>query len=156
MAPLGGRKGATMDSDKSESPFGPVIYGYSRSQAIEDGILADMDAGDLRGMAKQAGIAFPVAMTTTAFHAYVWPVDDPEAEDRLRDLGQDPKGRAWDVLWMLRFAIRAGRGGDTIRFQLRVVPNSGRKQAQTVTLKAVCGPADDMSPCITIMLPDED
>ena len=32
----------------------------------------------------------------------------------------------------------------------------GRHKQEIVTLKAVCGPNDDASPCITIMNPDED
>src|ERR1019366_7436165 len=42
--------------------FGDVIYSYTRKQAIEDGVLVDITE-----MAKEAGIKYPVAITSTAF-----------------------------------------------------------------------------------------
>jgi len=37
-----------------------------------------------------------------------------------------------------------------------VKPHDGSRTQRLVTLKAVCGPSDDGSPCVTIMRPDED
>ena len=42
--------------------FGNVIYSYTRKQAIEDGVLVD-----ITDVAKEAGIKYPVAITSTAF-----------------------------------------------------------------------------------------
>src|ERR1035441_4682796 len=78
---------------KDESPFGEVIYSYSRSQAVADGVQVDVTK-----TAQEAGIKFPVFLTRTVYDAFV--TVPPEVT------GQDEAGRLWDVVWMLRFAIR--------------------------------------------------
>ena len=121
-----------------------VIYAYTRAQALEDGVLVDVSE-----MAKDAGIKFPVALTSAVYGKYI------EVPDGIT--GQDVGGRLWDILWMFRCA--AGRcQGDTLHFQLYVRNhNRGRLDYQDlVTLKAVCGPGDQGEPVITVMPPDED
>jgi hypothetical protein len=120
-----------------------VISSYTRAQALEDGVLIDVSS-----VAKEAGIKFPVAMTSTVWGEYV---EVPEGVNC-----QDERGRLWDILWMLR--CNARRGGDTLFFKL-YVRNHNRERLDSrdlVTLKAVCGPGDTPEPVITIMLPDED
>jgi len=111
-------------------------------------------------MVAEAGFRYPVAMTATAFCRYVSPL---EGDDEKLAPCQDIKGRLWDVLWMLKLAIRHGLGGEIVRFCLRVVPNVpagysklNPPKPKLVHLKCVCGPDDDGSPCLTIMLPEED
>jgi len=53
-----------------EEVFGPVIYSYSREQAIRDGVLVDVSS-----MAKEAGIVFPVAVTQRVWSEYIVPDD---------------------------------------------------------------------------------
>lgn len=121
-----------------------LMHAYTRAQAIEDGFLVDVTE-----VAREAGIKFPVALTHSVWCQYV---EVPEGVE-----GQDERGRLWDVLWMLVFAIRtwnAKEPGDALLYKLHV-RNDNRK-AELVTLKAVCGPADDGSPCITVMEPTED
>lgn len=125
--------------------FGDVIASYSRAQAHEYGLLVDVSE-----MAKEAGIRFPCSMTRAAWtEAVEWTREEPH---------QDESGRLWDVLWMLVNAMRASRrGGQVCRFQVLRIPNTGRGQrARTLHLKAFCGPGDDPSPVLTIMLPEED
>lgn len=125
-----------------------VISTYSRAQAIEDGVLADVDAL-FPGMAREAGIRYPVAMTGTAFGQYV---AVPEGVT-----GQDPRGRMWDVLWMLRHAIKAAPPGQNeIIFRLHVRNDNRDRTPPLITLKAICGPGDTPEPIITILLPEED
>jgi hypothetical protein len=120
--------------------FGEPIHTYTRQQAIDDGFLVDVS-----NMAREAGIVFPVAITRAAWDDCVeW----AEADSK-RQTYQDESGRLWDVLWMLRCAVK--RGGSEIRYQLY----RGIKP-RLVTLKAICGPGDDGEPVITIMLPEED
>ena len=121
--------------------FGDVIYSYSRMQALEDGVLVDVS-----DLGREAGIKFPVAMTNGVWAEYV---NVPAGV-----IGQDEQGRAWDIVWMLRMAIASGKGGQEIRYSLLVRRDNHRPKVGT--LKAVCGPGDDMEPVITIMLPDED
>ena len=79
-----------MPNPGNATAFGPVIFAYTRAQAIEDGILVDVSE-----TAREAGFKIPVAVTRT-----VW--------DRIIALPegyrgfQDERGRLWDVLWMAR------------------------------------------------------
>jgi hypothetical protein len=120
-----------------------LISSYSRAQAIEDGVLVDVSS-----RAREAGIKFPVALTSA-----VWGrcVEVPPGV-----VCQDEAGRLWDVLWMLKCAIRRSDGGAVLYFRLNVRNDNREHTPPLVGLKAVCGPDDDASPCITVMLPEED
>ncbi len=142
--------------------FGKVIFSYTRKQAIEDGILVDLTDPSFTfrpglNILKEAGIIFPVAITYTAFVRAVQELGEPLPPC------QDLSGRLWDVLTMLKFAIRNGKDESTLFFSVRVQnwvrvngKRTTRAKLETVQLKAVCGPGDTPEPCITIMLPDED
>lgn len=120
-----------------------VIFAYTRKQAIADGVLVDVTE-----TAMEAGFAFPVALTEAAWAECVAVPRGVEC--------QDEAGRLWDVLSMLRFAVKGGGGrGSEVRYSL-YVQNACGEEPELVTLRAVCGPDDDGSPCITVMLPDED
>lgn len=132
--------------------FGEIIHSYSRREAIEDGVLVDLMQGEDEKMARSLGFRFDIAMTSAAYEAAVVPSSG--------DLppGQDRKGRLWDVLWMLKLAIRKSSGDCRIvRFALQVVSfKDGRATNELLDLKALSGPGDRGEPIITIMLPDED
>ena len=126
------------------SPFGEVIFAYTRKQALADGVQVDVST-----TAKEAGIKFPMFLTRAVFDAYV--AVPPEVT------GQDEAGRLWDVVWMTRFAIlRARPGVDRIPVALYV--RNDNRAARLVKLIATCGALDmdDAQPAITVMLPDED
>jgi hypothetical protein len=132
-----------MSTDQNKSPFGEVIFSYTRKQALADGVQVDVSA-----TAKEAGIRFPVFLTRTVFDAYV--TVPPGAN------GQDEPGRLWDIIWMTRYAIqRAKPGIDRVPVEL-YVRNDGK--AKLVKLVAECGPLDidDAQPAITVMLEGED
>jgi hypothetical protein len=123
---------------------GIVIHSYSRKEAIDDGVLIDVT-----DTAREAGFQIPVAVTSS-----VWS-DCVTVPDGV--VGQDERGRLWDVLTMLFFAVRNLRNsGSIIRYQLHVRNDNRDAEPPLVELKAICGPGDDESPCITIMFPDED
>jgi len=133
--------------------FGKVIYSYSRAQAIEDGVLADASE-----MGRQAGIKHPVAVTEAVYDEYV------RVPKALKGL-QDEAGRLWDILWMFAYAVRSKQiNGNEGLFEVSFLMwegknrenDHGKGRQEGITLKAVCGPNDDASPCITIMKPDED
>ena len=128
----------------NNSPFGEVIFAYTRKQALADGIQVDVTA-----TAKEAGIKFPMFLTRAVFDAYVAVPDGVS--------GQDEAGRLWDVVWMTRFGIlRARSGVDRIPVALYV--RNDDRAARLVKLIAQCGPLDmdDPQPAITVMLTDED
>jgi hypothetical protein len=125
-----------------------IISSYTRTQAIEDGMLVDVTA-----TAKEAGFVYPVAMTAAAWADCVAWTD----EDTKRQAPQDEFGRLWDVLWMAKMAAKGGGGGTEILYSLHRVPRGGNgHQPRLTQLKMVCGPGDTPEPVITIMLPDED
>ena len=122
------------------SVFGPVIYAYTRADALRNGELIDVTA-----TAAEMGYRVPVAVTRAVWVGVVEPDDTP---------GQSIEGRLWDVLWMLHYAIKTGPGsGSTIRFQLYALIGG---VSRLVTLKAVMGPGDEGEPVLTVMWPDED
>ena len=124
-----------------------LVFSYSRRQALEDGVLVDVSE-----MAREAGFRYPVAITRAVWDGVVTPDHESRA---MGQMGQSEAGRLWDVLTLLRVAIRRSRGpAQTLEFQVLVVDRETSRR--TVTLKAACGPDDDWSPCITVMFPQED
>ena len=118
-----------------------LIHRYTRAQAVADGVLVDVTA-----TAKEAGITYPAAVTRAVFERYI----------RVPDgvIGQDERGRAWDVLWMLRFAIARSPEGDFLLYTVFV--RNDNAGPRPVKLKALCHPGDEGEPVITVLLPDED
>lgn len=128
--------------------YGEPISVYSRAQAIEDGFLVDLMQEETIAAVKEAGFRYPVAMTIAAFSATIGAPDVPLPP------GQDIQGRLWDVLYMLRCAIkRPGGGSDRVKFCVSVF--DGAKH-NTVNLWSSVGPGDTHAPVITIMLQGED
>jgi len=122
-----------------------IVYAYSRSQAIADGVQVEVTK-----TAHEAGIRFPVFITRGVFELCIAVPPGVSC--------QDEAGRLWDVVWMLRFAIlRARPNVQRIPVAL-YVRNSNHERPRLVKLVATVGPLDidDPQPAITVMLPDED
>lgn len=130
--------------DSESSLFGPVIYAYTRVQALADGVLVD-----LSDLALEAGFRWPVAVTERLFHAYLVPSLE------LASDGQSIEGRTWDLLNILRVAILGSKDDSYITFSVLFQMAPG-KSPLSVDLVAVCGPGDHGEPVLTILLPDED
>lgn len=119
-----------------------VIHTYTRKQAIEDGVLVDVSVA-----AKEAGINFPVAVTSAVWALYVVP------SEKLEGCGQSVSGRLCDLLWMFRMnALKTN--SDLLFFSCIFL--SEHEVREEIKLKALCGPGDNCEPVITIMLPMED
>jgi hypothetical protein len=131
-------------SDRNADSFGPVIFSYSRAQAVADGVQVEVTK-----TAAEAGIRFPVFITRGVFEQFV--AVPPNVA------GQDEAGRLWDIVWMLRFAILKSRPGAT-RLPFALYVRNDNHRARLVKLIATCGALDidDPQPAITVMLPDED
>ena len=133
-----------MNTNNTESPFGSLIYSYTRAQAVADGVQVEVTK-----TAQEAGINFPMFLTRAVYDNYVTVPEGVTA--------QDEAGRLWDIVWMTRFGIlRAQPGRDRIPVALYVRNDNHR--AKLVKLIATCGPLDmdDPQPAITVMMPDED
>jgi hypothetical protein len=126
-----------------ENFFGGVIYAYSRSQAVADGVQVDVTK-----TAQEAGIKFPMFLTRAVFDAYV---AVPEGVT-----GQDEAGRLWDLVWMARFAILRSHG-HTDRLTVALYVRNDNHRAKLVKLIATCSALDidDPQPALTLMMPDE-
>lgn len=126
--------------ESEEGVFGPVIYAYTRKEAIEDGVLVDVTL-----TAKEAGFQFPFAMT-----AAVWSL----IENIPGKYGhEDIAGRLWDVLMVAKASIRAGQEKQDVVFFDVILHHEGGSR---VRLKLHCGPGDNGEPVLTLMLPNED
>src|SRR3990172_308951 len=141
----------------SKEVFGDVIDVYTRTQAIEDGVLVDVTQ-----TAKEAGIVYSTAVTQALWDGYIVP---PESLKGIQDMD----GRLWDVLTMFSFNARAMKKENidvaetqkdkkqTLYFKtiFQMPSKVGYPKMETVDLKAVCGPGDNAEPVLTIMLADE-
>lgn len=145
------------NKENLKNPFAdmPVIFSYTRAQAIEDGVLVD-----LTEWAKETGFKIPVACTSEVWHRYITPPFG------TRELGQSERGRGHDVLWMLFVAIQRqsahkraegnGHAQSDDRLFYEVVFLQSPNRHETIKLKSICGPGDHREPVLTIMLPNED
>jgi hypothetical protein len=124
-----------------------IISRYTRAQAIEDGVLVDMTLEPFGSLAREAGIKWAIAMTSTAFHEFVAVYEGAQGH-----AGQDLKGRWWDVVFMFR---RTRREISPLEARWKLVVRGPDGRSRLKELKCVSGPADDMSPCLTFMLPGE-
>ena len=126
-----------------ENFFGGVIYAYTRSQAVADGVQVDVTK-----TAQEAGIKFPMFLTRAVFDAYVAVPPDVT--------GQDEAGRLWDLVWMARFAILRSHG-HTDRLPVALYVRNDNHRAKLVKLIATCSALDidDPQPALTLMMPEE-
>jgi hypothetical protein len=120
----------------NENPFGEMIYSYTRTQAIEDGVLADLSQVD---SIKQHW-KLPVACTST-----VWAI----VEEALKREDQDVSGICHDISTMAKLAIQSAGNAEQVHFKVII---AGRMHL----LKLHIGPGDTAAPVLTLMLPNED
>lgn len=113
----------------------PVIFTYTRAEALKDGVLFDVTYD-----AKGYGIKYPTAITAG--------VEAKLEMGKGRTESELHHGRLRDVLYMFAMKARV-TSEDTIYFTVKI----GR---ENVDLWAKCGPGDTMEPVISIMLVGED
>lgn len=121
-----------------------IIHVYTRAQALKDGVLVDCTE-----LAREAGFTWTVAVTDHLYHGYIVPSLALMAE------GQSIQGRLWDVLQVLRHAICSSKDDTYLRFSVLFQMSPGATPVP-VEIVSVAGPDDDGSPCLTIMLPEDD
>ena len=121
-----------------------LIHAYTRQQAIEDGVLVDVTE-----IAKKTGYVVDVALTKA-----VW--------NRCVDVSPTVAGmtefdRVSDILWMCRNCVTSDCvGGEPGLFVVAVRVEHEEGEQPLETLKVVFSYDDHGSPCITIMMPEED
>lgn len=123
----------------TESVFGPVVYAYTRAQAMADGVLVDATR-----LARDVGIRVPVALTRNVWESCI------ESPGVLG--GRDENPRLLVLLWHARLAfVSSGGRSTTLLFVV-----SGATSSRPAMFRATMGLGDDGQPVLTIMLPDED
>jgi len=123
---------------QADQPFGPILFSYTRKQAIEDGVLVDVTE-----LARREGFRLHTAMTATLYGEAV----------RLPAGVKPPEGvkvdEATAVRWLLkrlhREIMRLPAGEDRVHFTMG-----------EISLWALCGPGDEGEPVLTVMLAGED
>ena len=123
-----------------------TIYTYTRAQAIEDGVLADITE-----LAKEAGFKYHTVVT-----AGVYALCENIA-DKLKGL-QDVTGRLWDVLTMAKHAIKTKTPDAANNLYFKVFIENGERNPKLKyhDLYINCGAGDNYEPVLTIMLRGED
>lgn len=124
-----------------------VIHTYTRSQAIEDGVLIDITS-----TARESGIRYPTVVTENLYRTYI------EPPPNTVDLGQSEEGRLWDVLSVMR-AYASRSQGDRISFPVDFVvgrTSDGAPVVRAATILAMVHPGDAGEPVVTIMLPGDE
>src|ERR1035437_4487912 len=121
-------KPQNQNTPNNDSPFGEVIYAYTRAQAIADGVQVEVSK-----LATEAGIRFPVFLTRGVYDQFV---TVPEGVT-----GLDETGRLWAILTMLKFAIRRGRAG-VDRIPVALYVRNDNRAAKLIKLIATCGALD--------------
>ena len=131
------------------SPFGPVIFSYTRAQAIEDGVLVDVSE-----TAREAGFKIPVAVTRAVWDSLVALPDGYQGF-------QDERGRLWDVVWMAHYYARRASDSDRVTMSVLVrdirkdLRDSNRPPRRHRPIVAI-GAGDQGEAVITIMWPEDD
>jgi hypothetical protein len=142
-----GQRGGGMNTEKQKAEhevFGPVIYAYTRKQAIEDGyqvLLTDEHAK----LARQAGWKYPVYLTRG-----VWDLIEQAVE--AKQYCNDMSGVLWDVLFMARFGSNIS---EDIRAFTVIITGFGRKRNHLLYIQVGPTDIDDPTPAITIMMPED-
>jgi hypothetical protein len=118
------------------------IYSYTRFQALEDGVLIDLNQYI---PVMQSGYRYPIACT-----AAVFAIIDRACKNKK--FHNDYSGVVWDILWMSRTApIKRWNSGRL--FQV-IINGAGKKTIYNLKLEVSGG--DNGEPVLTIMLPNED
>lgn len=124
-----------------------VIYSYTRSQALGDGVLVDATQ-----TAMEAGFRYPTAITAD-LHARITP------NEREKALGQSYEGWLWDVVFLASFAARQAGTQDRCSFEVSLFEAEAapphRTHRRTLSLWMVVGPGDQGEPVITIGFPKD-
>ena len=124
----------------------PIIYSYSRRQAIEDGYQFPL-TGEHAAMARQAGWQHPVYLSGGVHDL----IERAVANKRHCN---DYDGVLWDILYM---GARGARRVTSNKFHFQVViTGAGRKRNHVLKAEIGATDIDDPAPAITFSLPEED
>ena len=120
-----------------------IISTYTRADIIADGYMIDITAN----YPEEARLfKYPVAISLA-----IWAIVDKAANNPTA--GNTHAGIIWDILYMSIHGI-VKKYSEAEHLYNVIITGAG--QQTEYTFKAICGANDDGSPCITILLPEED
>lgn len=123
---------------------GKLVYTYTRTQALEDGVLVNLLQDEMTEVCQQH-YKHPIACTLAVFEIMRKAVEN-------KRYCNDYAGILHDMLWMSR-SYKQQVDVSTVLFQV-IIAGAGKKK--NYTFKLVCHPGDKGEPVLTIMLPQED
>ena len=128
-----------MTTKNDNNPFNntEIIYSYSREQAIEDGVLADVSS-----YAIELGIKIPVAFTATLMSVIL---DIPKAHDY-----QTQRGRVHDVLFLALLSLKKMIKNQIEISFFNVTLQTSDTENPTQSLQMVLSCGDTCEPVLTI------
>jgi hypothetical protein len=148
---------ASSQEEKSmtnDNQFGPIIYAYTRTQALADGVLA------LLPRAQVLGFTVPVACTEAVWNTLIdWDETDPALAE-IQAMRETAVLTA--ALHEVKALARRQQIGDTdepadrIYFVVEAFANDGTGRLVETSLWMMIGPGDTAEPVGTIMLIGED
>lgn len=120
----------------------PVVSVYTRAQALEDGVIVDLNQII---PVHESGYKYPIACT-----AAVWSIIETAVNNKK--FCNDYAGVVWDILHMSRnYQIKKWQTGAWFKV---IITGTGRKKIHT--FKIECHGGDNAEPVLTVMLPEED
>jgi len=122
-----------------------VVSSYTRQQAIDDGYLVDISDLPIR---KEAGIKIPTAITRNLWDKAI------ETNEKEKSLGQSIDGRLWDVLWMMKIAMKLNQQ-PTDQLSYKVSVQKENETHVEYDIIAHVGPGDNAEPVMTLMCPED-
>lgn len=132
----------------------PLIFSYTRAQAIADGVLVPL------ALAPRFGFKVPVVITSAGHgSAIAWDERDPKAAEiaAMREAAVLQSAlHAAKALTRRQAAGEEVERPDRIDFTVEVIANDGTGRLVEVAFYMLIGPGDSAEPVGTIMLPDED
>jgi uncharacterized protein DUF6573 len=117
-----------------------IIHSYTRLQAIEDGVLVPVPKELWSQLYKYE----------TVISGSISSLIDSSCTDAS---GNSRDGILWDILYMSQHGITRRIGDFGVEFEVYIF---GDGRQRKYTMRCICGPTDNGSPCLTIMMPFED
>lgn len=129
-----------------------LVYAYTRAQAIDDGVIIDANAGDLKEVTEQF-FKIPVGISTGLYALMTKAVKNGYHSN-------DYKGVWHDITWMLHLRIKARDysqypdSSAPVIFMV-IITWGGRKRNHWLKATIEAASPFDSSPCLFVSLVDE-
>ena len=120
-----------------------IIIDYSRAEAIEDGEQIEVS----KQLLQEAGFKFPLFITRGV---------NEIIQNALTNNVNDYNGIMWDIINMLRFAIKASkRPTRTVKFKTAIFWTDNRSKDFEFIGEIGALDFDNHAPALTVMLPSD-